>query len=350
MAFSRARRWHVHRNAVGSMSRAMLTAFLLLGSVPAAAQYHLDDSLRGGTGGNAIGGSFGPEGWTVTGRADRIWWSLPRLARGSIEFTVSNVTMASLDTADHEIFAMYEAGYGMVEPIPYNPDFRNNHYKCMIRVYGAPEGDRAGQQKLMWGMCPSGDPGRDECGCGSFFEEPFGGTAGWDGSPQRFRVEWGDGTTRLLRNGAEVVSIDWSESGIAFGPSELHFSLGTPRPLEVDTASMPIGAVFSDVVVDGVEGPLSTCGGPGDAGPTSGEDAGRAGDGGGAISDGGAMRPDAGRDPTSADSGREPTDRPMAASGGCDCAIAAGPSGAPFVVVLVTLLAAHLRRRSRRGS
>jgi MYXO-CTERM domain-containing protein len=310
-------------------------AILLVFPANAAAQFHMEDSLRGGAAaGNVVGGTFGADGWTVTGRADRIWWELPRLASGSIEFTISNVTMATLDTADHEIFAMYEAGYEMVEPIRYNPDFRNNHYKCMIRLYGAPEGDRAGQQKLMWGMCPSGAPGYDECGCGSFFEEPFGGDPTWDGSPQRFRVEWGDGTTRLLRNGAEVVGIDWSGSGIVFGPSELHFSLGTPRPLEVDTASMPIGAVFSDVVVDGAVGPLSTCNGA-DAGPpmpdAGGDDAGvSSGADAGSRDGGSATRSDAG------------STGPMTASG-CSCS-ASPTSSLPFGLVIVALLARRRRR------
>jgi uncharacterized protein (TIGR03382 family) len=316
------------------MTRIAIATLLMI-PASAHAQFHMEDPLRGGTtSGNAVGGAFGDAGWTVTGRADRIWWELPRLARGSIEFTIANVTMANLDTADHEIFAMYEAGYEMVEPIRYNPDFRNNHYKCMIRLYGAPEGDRAGQQKLMWGMCPSGAPGYDACGCGSFFEEPFGGDPSWDGSPQRFRVEWGDGATRLLRNGAEVVGIDWSESGIVFGPSELHFALGTPRPLEVDTASMPIGAVFSDVVVEGTVGPLSTCNGA-DAGPpmpdAGGSDAGATGTDAGRRDAGVVLRSDSGA-----------AEEPMAATGGCSCS-APPPSSVPFGFVIVALFARRRR-------
>lgn len=111
----------------------------------------------------------------------------------------------------------------------------------------------------MFGLCPSGAPGYDACGCESFFEEPFGGDGAWDGSPERLLVEWGGGITRLLRNGAEVVSIDWSASGLDFGPQELHMSLGSARADAVDTAGMPIGAVFSDVHVEGFEGPLAVC-------------------------------------------------------------------------------------------
>jgi hypothetical protein len=226
----------------------------------AGGAFHLEDRLRGGTTGNAVGGSFADDGWHVTDRRDRVWYALPRLTSGSVEFTLSNVTMASLgSTADSEIFAMYEAGYGIAEPIRYAPEFRENHYKCLLRIYANGEASRPGQQKLMWGMCPSGAPGYGACGCGSFFEEPFGGDGTWDGSPQRLRVEWGGGRTRYLRNGAVVLTIDWSASGLGFGPSSLHLSLGTSRPSAVDYAQLPVGAVFSDLVVDGLEGEVARC-------------------------------------------------------------------------------------------
>ena len=223
--------------------------------------FMMSDPLTGSTMGTALGGTFGPDGWTVTGNADRIYWALPRLAQGSVEFTMSNVTLANLPLADHEVFGLYEGGHGIEHPIGYNPEYRVNAYKSMIRIYGTAEPDRAGQQKIMWGMCPGGAPGYfDACPCASFFEEPFGGDGNWDGSPQRLRVEWGDGHTRYLRNGAVILDIDWSQSGLSFGPQALYVSIGTPRPEEVGDASMPIGAVFSDVVIEGMLGPEATCG------------------------------------------------------------------------------------------
>lgn len=254
--------------------RVGLAAWAALGvffAAPAGHAYHLEDGLRGGTRGNAVGGSFAADGWHVTDRRDRVWYAIPRLVSGSVEFTLANVTMASLgSTADTELFAMYEAGYGIAEPIRYAPEFRENNYKCMLRVYNNAETGREGRQKLMWAMCPGGAPGYGACGCGaSFFEEPFGGDGTWDGSPQRLRIEWGGGATRYLRNGAVVLTINWSSSGLTFGPSELHLSLGTSRPSAVDSAQLPVGAVFSDLVVDGTEGALAVC--PGattpDAGP-----------------------------------------------------------------------------------
>jgi hypothetical protein len=226
--------------------------------------FMLADPLIDGTMGTPVGGAFGPDGWTVTAVADRIYWSVPRLVEGSVEFTIKNLTNDMLPLADHEVFAMYEGGHGIEHPIGYSPEFRNNAYKSMIRIYGAAEGDRFGKQKIMWGLCPFGAGYHDgTCPCTDpqgFFEEPFGGDGTWDGTPQRLRVEWKDGVTRFSRNGNEVLSIDWTESGLTFGPQELYVSLGNPRPEAVDTAAMPIGAIFADVVIEGWTGPeAATC-------------------------------------------------------------------------------------------
>ncbi|MCA9707367.1 MAG: hypothetical protein KDK70_16050 [Myxococcales bacterium] len=229
---------------------------------PFGEPFSMSDPLVDGTMGTAVGGSFGPEGWTITDRTDRLYWSLPRLVEGSIEFTVTGLTIDLMPLNDHEIFAMYEGGWGIEHPIAYNPEFRVNDYKSMIRIYGQAEVDRVGQVKLMWGLCPQGAPGYgiDTCACASFFEEPFGGDPAWDGTPQRLRVEWDALGSRLLRNGALVLDIDASASGLFFGPQALYASLGTPRPLDVDTAGMPVGATFSDVVIEGITGPEATCG------------------------------------------------------------------------------------------
>jgi hypothetical protein len=218
------------------------------------------DSLKAGTIGNAIGGSFGSAGWTVTARTDRLWWAVPRLGEGFVELTVSNMSLpGNLVVDDNEIFGMYEAGYAMGEPMRYAPDYRENHFKVMLRIYGAADLGRPGQQKLMWGMCPSGAPGYGACTCAAFFEEPFRDSGPWDGTPQRLRIEWGNGKTRYLRNKNEVLAIDWSQSGLTFGPSELHVSLGTPRAEAVEGAGMPIGAVFSDIRIEGVKTAAVKC-------------------------------------------------------------------------------------------
>lgn len=244
----------------GRWLQASLALVTALAAARGAGAWRLEDSLRGSTRGNLVGGSIQGDGWHVTARTDRVWYALPRLVSGSVEFTLTGLTMDRLgSTFDNEIFAMYEAGYGISEPISYS-QFRVNHYKCMLRIYGNAETGREGQQKLMWGMCPGGAPGYDGCSCGrAFFQEPFGGDGRWDGTPQRLRIEWRNGVTRYLRNGTQVVSIDWSRSGLTFGPQSLHLSLGTSRPSAVDTAQLPVGIVFSDLLIEGDEGPMAVC-------------------------------------------------------------------------------------------
>lgn len=228
-----------------------------------ASAWRLEDTLHGSTQGHQVGGELRGDGWHVTARTDRAWYALPRLVSGSVEFTITGLTMARVwSPYDNEIFAMYEAGYEISEPISYS-QFRVNNYKCMLRIYGSGDAGRAGRQKLMWGMCPGGPPGYDACACGtSFFEEPYGGDGNWNGSAERFRIEWHEGVTRYLRNGRQVLQIDWSHSGLSFGPESLHMSLGTSRPSAVETAQLPIGIVFSDVVIEGTEGALSVCRNP----------------------------------------------------------------------------------------
>ena len=93
---------------------AALAISAILVSHRAAHAYHLDDSLRGGTAtGHQVGGTFDTEGWHVTDRTDRIWYVLPRLVSGSIEFTLGNVSAANLGSNETELFAMYEGGYGI---------------------------------------------------------------------------------------------------------------------------------------------------------------------------------------------------------------------------------------------
>lgn len=226
--------------------------------------FMMNDPLVDSTLGEPIGGTFGPDGWTTTDRTDRLYWELPRLVQGSAEFTVTGLTIDLMPLRDHEIFAMYDGGHGIEHPIDYNPEFRVNHYKSMIRIYGQQEVERIGEQKLMWGLCPAGAPGYiegDACACANnFFEEPFGGDPSWDGTPQRLRVEWDASGSRYYRNDALVLDIDASASGLTFGPQTLYASLGNPRPNDVGDAGMPVGITFSDVVIEGILGAEATCG------------------------------------------------------------------------------------------
>lgn len=258
------------RCSSGAARLRLLAAFalagLLLGPASAAA-FTLVDSLKDGAPkGNPVGGSFGPEGWVVTDRKDRLWYAIPPMPEGAIEFTITGMSYDNMPLADHEIFAMYEAGHGITEPIPYNPPYRDNHYKVMVRVYGQGVPERLGEQKFLWGMCPAGAPGYGDCLCPKQFPVEgdgwWGGNPVWDGSPTRLRIEWKSNVARFYRDAVEVTVIDYSGSGLPYGPFEPHFVIGAPRSQDVQDAGMPVGAVISDVFVEGVEGPIQTCAGP----------------------------------------------------------------------------------------
>lgn len=252
------------------VGRSAVVLFVGLAFSSPASAYTLSDSLKDGAPkGKAVGGSYGPSGWTVTGKADRIYYVVPRLVQGSIEFTASNITTSNLSLSDHEIFAMYDGGYGIPEPINYNPEFRDNHYKQLIRVYGQMVPDRLGEQKFIMLMCPDGAPGYGQCKCSKSYYDGdgwWGGNPTWDGSATKIKVEWGNGKATYSRDGVAVWTNDYSSTGLVFGPSELHFTIGCPRNSAIADAGMPIGAVFSDVLVQGTEGPLATCGGTGAGG------------------------------------------------------------------------------------
>jgi hypothetical protein len=268
-------------------TRCVLLASAAVTLASPAAAWTLSDSLKDfAPKGTPVGGSFDATGWTVTQKDDRIYYSLPRLVQGSIEFTVSGITEANLVLADHEIFALYEGGYGISEPINYNPQFRNNHYKQLLRIYGKMVLERLGEQKFIMLMCPSGAPGYTEdgpCPCPQSFYDGdgwWGGNKNWDGSPSKIKVRWGNGSATYSRDGVDVWTNDYSQTGLVFGPSELHFTIGCPRNSAADEAGMPIGATFSDVYVEGVEGPLATCGSGGAGGTAGASGAGGAGGGG----------------------------------------------------------------------
>ncbi|MBI5534477.1 MAG: hypothetical protein HY898_17260 [Deltaproteobacteria bacterium] len=266
------------------MRRTTICLLVLTSAVwttPSAA-FTLDDSLKGSTQGQVFGGSVGADGFTTTAATDAIVWVVPSLASGSVEFTVTGITLDKIPAIDHEIFSMYD-GFGFTEPISYNPKFRNNNFKMLVRIYGQGEPTRTGMQKLLYSMCPMGPPGYSDgapCPCASYFnEEPFGGDTNWSGAPEVLRVEWTPTSASYFRNGAKIHSMDWSSTGILWGPKEQHVMLGSPRNQLGPDVAMPVGVTFSDVHINGTEGtPTGSC--IGGTGGSAGS-AGAAGSGGG---------------------------------------------------------------------
>ena len=72
------------------MRRSVFTVAWLVSLTAAAAaqQVILDDSLRGSSGGVVSGGAFQADGWRVTGKNDFIYWHIPTVSDGAVEFSV----------------------------------------------------------------------------------------------------------------------------------------------------------------------------------------------------------------------------------------------------------------------
>jgi len=109
--------------------------FLVLASTAAWSQeLILDDSLRGGSQGVVGGGSFGPDGWTVTNKNDFVYWHIATVSQGVCEFSVRGLigNDARPEGYDkNEIFHMYDWTYNSADSV--YDGYRNGPYKHYVR-------------------------------------------------------------------------------------------------------------------------------------------------------------------------------------------------------------------------
>src|SRR6185295_12176626 len=95
--------------------------FALLASSAAWAQeLILDDSLRGSTQGTTGGGSFSGEGWRVTNKNDSIYWHIPTLPQGAVEFSVRGIIPNDSrpeGNDKNEFFHMYDWTYNNADTV-----------------------------------------------------------------------------------------------------------------------------------------------------------------------------------------------------------------------------------------
>jgi len=109
--------------------------FVLLSSTLAWSQdLVLDESLRGGSGGTVGGGSFGPDGWQVTGKNDSIYWHIPTLPQGAVEYSVRGILpndSRAEGNDKNEFFHMYDWTYNNADTI--YDGYRNGPYKHYVR-------------------------------------------------------------------------------------------------------------------------------------------------------------------------------------------------------------------------
>jgi hypothetical protein len=200
----------------------------------------LNDSLGGATTGTRLGGAFVAGGWQVTGKNDTIYWHVPTITKGAVEFDVrglqANERRAGMEDKT-ELFHMYDHTAGNADR-NYTGGYRDNPFKHFIRKIGALDAAKADAMEIVWQIRPN-------------HKEPDTARLAWDANTTyHFREEWGpDGTgksvLRVYRDGKPLLTTSvpgkWKPAGqtVRLGAS----------PRRDPTAGAPVGAIFSNVRV-----------------------------------------------------------------------------------------------------
>ena len=216
-----------------------LAACPLLHLAPIAqAALVLDDPLQGATLGTRSGGEFVAGGWQVTAKDDTIYWHVPTITKGAIEFDVRglnpNECRAGMEDKA-ELFHMYDYTFGNSD-INYNNAYRDNPFKHFIRKIGGLDTAKADAMEIVWQIRPN-------------YVEPDTARLSWNSKKTyHFREEWGpDGegnaVLKVYRDGALLLTTpvagDWNPAG-----HSVRIAASTRRAAD---AGAPIGAIFSNV-------------------------------------------------------------------------------------------------------
>jgi len=216
-------------------------AWLLLSSpLMSQAGLVLDDPLQGTTLGTRSGGAFVTGGWQVTTKDDTIYWHVPTITNGAVEFDVRgldpNECRAGMEDKA-ELFHMYDYTFGNSD-INYNGAYRDNPFKHFIRKIGCLDTAKADAMEIVWQIRPN-------------YVEPDTSRLSWNpNKTYHFREEWepddqGNAVLKVYRDG--VLLLTTSVAG-AWNPSghSVRIAASTRRAAD---AGAPIGAVFSNVKV-----------------------------------------------------------------------------------------------------
>jgi len=227
----------------------VLATLALLAFHPSLAQAQsliLDDSLRGSTTGTQGGGAFQANGWRVTNKNDFIYWRVPALTAGAVEWSVSGLRSNDdrPEGADkNEIFHMYDWTYNNADTV--YDGYRNGPYKHFIRKTNVLDPARMDSLELVWVIAPN-------------YTEPDTAILSWNPAiTYRFREEWGpDGAgnseIRTYRDGTLIMTMSvpgtWNPGG-----HSIRIAASTRAPLYADFGAS-VDAVYSDVKVWSMSG------------------------------------------------------------------------------------------------
>ena len=198
----------------------------------------LDDSLQGSTKGTRAGGSFVAGGWKVTGQYDSIYWHVPTLSKGAVEWNVRGLEPGECRAGMEdktELFHMYDYTFGDSDA-NYNGGYRDNPYKHFVRKIGCLS-TSVDAMELVWKI-------------GEEYVEPDSKVLSWDPAANyRFREEWGtEGGNSVIRTYRDGVLLTTMSLPGVYGPAghSIRIAASTRRATD---AGAPVGAIFSNVRV-----------------------------------------------------------------------------------------------------
>jgi hypothetical protein len=221
-----------------SVARFVPALVLALAAAASGQVLVLDDPLQGSTKGTRSGGTLTAAGWQVTGQYDSIYWHVPTISKGAVEWSVRglrpNESRAGMEDKS-EIFHMYDWKFGDSDN-NYNGGYRDNPYKHFIRKIGS-IGGTVDAMELVWKI-------------GEEYVEPDTAVLSWsEGTTYRFREEWGteggNGAIRTYRDGVLLKTMSLPGPYAPPGHS-IRIAASTRRAAD---AGAPVGAVYSGVKV-----------------------------------------------------------------------------------------------------
>lgn len=187
----------------------------------------VNDTLRGETAGEQVGGTLTAEGYRPGLGQNHILYRLPHTVRdGYVEFEVKGMNAARIPVnADHAFMAMYD-GRGVDEPAQYFRDLRENFFRWNVHW----RQNRNALKCVISCATPGAERGRAMVaqyakGKRDWSQEPTGATVNWDPNKwYRFRVEWRNRVFRLLVDGEEK----WRVNGVHdYAPADHRVWLGS---------------------------------------------------------------------------------------------------------------------------
>lgn len=201
----------------------------------------LDEPLAGATTGTRSGGTFLSDGWKVTGHTDSIYWHIPTLSQGAVEWDVRGLypdeARAGMEDKA-EIFHMYDYTFGNAD-VNYNGGYRDDPYKHFIRKIGA-VGGTTNAMEIVWQILPN-------------YEEPDTSALSWNASTTyHFREEWGpDGAgNSVLKTYRDGLLLRTTSVAGSWNPAGQSIRIAaSPRAFGAPDAGAPVDAVYSNLKV-----------------------------------------------------------------------------------------------------